>query len=102
MDKSLRTKTKEDIYKIVNATMALSKTKTGALVVVERDIILKDIVETGIMLDAEVSVQLLMNIFSKTTPLHDGAVIISGNKIKAAACMLPLSNDKAISKGLRN
>jgi len=84
----------------VIAATELAKTKTGALIVLERDIELKDIVDTGIVIDGEISPQLLVNIFNPKTPLHDGAVIISGNKIKAAACMLPLSNDKRISKGL--
>lgn len=56
--------------------------------------------DTGILVDGEISPQLLVNIFNPKTPLHDGAVIISENKIKAAACLLPLSNDKSISKGL--
>ena len=70
------------------------------MIVIERDIKLQDIADTGIIMDAEISPQLLVNIFNPKTPLHDGAVIISENKIKAAACLLPLSNDKNISKGL--
>ena len=100
IDKDIESKTKENIYKIVIAATELAKEKTGALIVIERDIKLKDIVDTGIAIDGEVSPQLLVNIFNTKTPLHDGAVIISENKIKAAACMLPLSNDKRISKGL--
>lgn len=100
MDKDIETKTKENIYKIIIAVAELAKTKTGALVVIERDIKLKNIIDTGVIIDAEISPQLLVNIFNPTTPLHDGAVIISENKIKAAACILPLSNDKRISKGL--
>lgn len=61
---------------------------------------LKDIIDTGVLIDAEVSPQLLTNIFSPKTPLHDGAVIISENKVMAAACMLPLSNEKHVSKKL--
>lgn len=61
---------------------------------------MQDIADTGILINGEISPQLLVNIFNPKTPLHDGAVIISENKIKAAACMLPLSNDKGISKGL--
>lgn len=82
------------------AATELAKSKTGALIVIERDIKLQDIAETGIIIDAEISPQLLVNIFNPKTPLHDGAVIISENKIKSAACLLPLSNDKNISKGL--
>jgi len=100
IDKDIAAKTKENIYKIVIAVMELAKAKTGALIVIERDIKLKDIVSGGVLLDAAISPQLLVNIFKAKTPLHDGAVVISENKIMAAACMLPLSNDKGISKGL--
>lgn len=100
IDKDIETKTKENIYKIVIATTELSKNKTGALIVIERDIKLKDIVDTGVLLNADISPQLLVNIFKPMTPLHDGAVIVSENRIMAAACMLPLANDKDISKGL--
>lgn len=100
IDKDIATKTKENIYKIIIAATELSKTKTGALIVIERDIKLKDIMDTGIPIDSEISPQLLVNIFTPKTPLHDGAVVISENRIKAAACMLPLSNDKHVSKRL--
>ena len=100
IDKDIATKTKESIYKIVIAVQELAKNKTGALIVLERDIKLRDIIDTGVILDAEISPQLLVNIFKPRTPLHDGAVIISENKIMSAACMLPLSDDKNISKGL--
>ena len=98
IDKDIETKTKENIYKVVIAAIEMSKTKTGALMVLERDIKLKDIMDTGVPIDSEISPQLLVNIFTPKTPLHDGAVVISENKIKAAACMLPLSNDKSVSK----
>lgn len=98
IDKDIETKTKENIYKVVFAAMEMSKTKTGALIVLERDIKLKDIMDTGVSIDSEISPQLLVNIFTPKTPLHDGAVVISENRIKAAACMLPLSNDKTVSK----
>lgn len=100
IDKDIVTRTKEDIYKIVIAATELAKAKKGALIVIERDIEIKDIIATGIKIDAEVSPQLLVNIFEPNTPLHDGAVVIGNNKIQAAACMLPLSNDKNISKAL--
>lgn len=100
IDKNLETRTKEDIYKVVIAATELSKTKTGALIVLERDIKIQDIISTGIPMDAEVSPQLLVNIFEPKTPLHDGAVVISGNKIAASACVLPLADDKDISKEL--
>ena len=100
IDKNIETKTKEDIYKVVIAATELSKTKTGALIVLERDIKIQDIIATGIPMGAEVSPQLLVNIFEPKTPLHDGAVVISGNKIAASACVLPLADDKDISKEL--
>ena len=100
LDKDLATKTKEDIYKIVIASEELAKEKTGALIVIERDIQIKDIIATGVSMESEISPQLLVNIFVPKTPLHDGAVIISGNKIAAAACMLPLAGDNDIAKEL--
>lgn len=99
-DKDLATKTKENIYKIVIAATELAKTKTGGLIVLERDIQINDIADTGVRIDSEVSPQLLVNLFTPNTPLHDGAVIISNNKIIAAACILPLANDKDIAKEL--
>lgn len=99
-DKDIITKTKEDIYKVVIAVYELAQKRTGALIVIERDIQIKDIIATGIPMDAEVSPQLLVNIFVPNTPLHDGAVIISNNKIAAAACMLPLASDQDIAKEL--
>ena len=90
-DKDIITKTKEDIYKVVIAVYELAQKRTGALIVIERDIQIKDIIATGIPLDSEVSPQLLVNIFVPNTPLHDGAVVISNNRIAAAACMLPLA-----------
>lgn len=100
IDKSLRDKTKEDIYKVVIAAEEMAKSKTGALIIFERDIKIQDIIETGIKLDAEISPQVLVNIFVPKTPLHDGAVVISNNKITAAACILPLADDKDIAREL--
>ena len=100
IEKDIITKTKEDIYKIVIAATELSNQKKGALIVIERDIEIKDIIATGVIVDAEVSPQLLVNIFEPNTPLHDGAVIIGNNKIEAAACMLPLSQATNISTAL--
>lgn len=80
--------------------MELAKTKTGALIVIERDIKIKDIIDTGILMNSEITPQLLVNIFTPNTPLHDGAVVISENKLMASACMLPLAQDNNISKGL--
>ena len=99
-DKDIVTRTKEDIYKVVIAVFELAKSHTGALIVMERDIKLNDIIATGIPMNSEVSPQLLVNIFVPNTPLHDGAVVISENKICAAACMLPLASDQDIAKEL--
>lgn len=98
IEKDIEIKTKEDIYKIVIAVNELAKNKTGALIVLERDIKIQDIIDTGVTINSDVSPQLLVNIFVPNTPLHDGAVIISGNRIMAAACILPLASDKDISK----
>ena len=100
IEKDLVTKTKEDIYKVVIAATELAKTKTGALIVIERDIKIKDIISTGVEINGDVSPQLLVNIFVQNTPLHDGAVVISDNKLAAAACMLPLASDSDIAKEL--
>lgn len=100
LEKNIETKTKEDIYKIVIAAKEMSNTKTGGLIVLERDIQLNDVMDIGVRLDADVSPQLIVNLFVPKTPLHDGAIIISKNKIAAAACILPLSDDKEITKGL--
>ena len=98
IDKDLETKTKEDVYKVVIATTELAKTKTGGLIVIERDIKINDIIDSGVKIDSEVSPQLIVNLFTPNTPLHDGAVIVSNNKIAAAACILPLAADKDIAK----
>ena len=100
IDKDKETKTKEDIYKIVIAAKELASHKTGGLIVIERDIKIGDIAETGVEINGEVSPQLLVNLFVPNTPLHDGAVVISNNRIIAAACILPLANDKEIAKEL--
>lgn len=98
IDKDLETKTREDVYKIVIAATELAKTKIGGLIVIERDIKINDIVDSGVKIDSEVSPQLIVNLFTPNTPLHDGAVIVSNNKIAAAACILPLADDKDIAK----
>ena len=100
LDKDIEAKMKENIYKISIAASELAKQKNGALIVIERDIKIKDIINTGILLNSEISPQLLVNIFVPKTPLHDGAVVISENKIAAASCMLPLADDKDIAKEL--
>lgn len=97
-DKDLETKTKEDIYKVVIAATELAKLKIGGLIVIERDIQISDVIDNGVRINAEVSPQLIVNLFTPNTPLHDGAVIISKNQIVSAACILPLANDKDIAK----
>ena len=100
MDKDLNAKKKENVYKIAIAAVELAKNKKGALIVIERDIKIQDIISTGIIMNSEISPQLLVNIFEPNTPLHDGAVVISDNKIAAASCMLPLADDKDIAREL--
>ena len=74
--------------------------KTGALIVIEQDIILEEYVKTGIPVDGIVTSQLLINIFEHNTPLHDGAVIVRGNRVVAATCYLPLTDNVNLSKAL--
>lgn len=90
----------ESIEAIVSASGELSKTKTGALMVVEHEIRLADIARTGTYIDARITPELLENIFFKNSPLHDGAVIIRGNRIYAAGCYLPLSTNMSIGREL--
>lgn len=85
---------------IADACYEMGKVKTGALIVVERDIMLTEYEHTGIALDALVSEQVLVNIFEHNTPLHDGAVIVRGNRIVAATCYLPLTENMGLSKQL--
>ena len=100
INEDLNAKIKESIYKISIAAVELAKVKKGALIVIEREIKIQDIISTGIIMNSEISPQLLVNIFEPKTPLHDGAVVISDNKIAAASCMLPLSDDKDIAREL--
>lgn len=88
------------LQSVLNASVAMGKVKTGALIVIERKQKLDDYAATGILLDAEISTQLLVNIFEHNTPLHDGAVILRGDRILAATCYLPLSDNRALSKEL--
>lgn len=90
----------ESIEGIAKACMHMAKFKTGALIVIEQDTKLGDVERTGIKIDAVISSQLLINIFEKNTPLHDGAVIIKNNRVAAATCFLPLSDSMEISKDL--
>ena len=90
----------KDIDEIIYATFELSKTKTGALVVIQRDTPLEEYESTGIEIDAKISSQLMINMFEHNTPLHDGAAIVKGNRITAATCYLPLSDNNKLSKDL--
>lgn len=88
------------VNEIVKATFEMAKVKTGALMVIEKNDTLKEIERTGIEINGLVSSQLLINIFEHNTPLHDGAVVIRGNRVTAATCYLPLSDNMTISKDL--
>lgn len=92
--------TEKTVNEISRAAFELGKTRTGALMVIEREISLAEFERTGIELDALLTSQMLINIFEHNTPLHDGAVIIRGNRITAATCYLPLSDSTVISKDL--
>jgi len=91
---------KEVFDEIVDAVASLSRQKIGALIVIERETGLNEVVETGTMIQGKVSSDLLINIFIPNTPLHDGAVIIKDDTIKAAACFLPLTDNASLSKDL--
>jgi len=95
---------KEMIMPIVMASMNMSKGKVGALIVIERSVPLDEIVQTGDLIDATINQRLIENIFFKNSPLHDGAMVVSKKRIKAAGCILPVSHDLDIPKelGLRH
>lgn len=88
------------IEEVVNAVSKLSRDRIGALIVLERETGINDIIETGVAIDSKISSSLLINIFIPNTPLHDGAVVIRKNRIMAAGCILPLSENHTISKEL--
>lgn len=90
----------KSINELVRATVDLAKTKTGALIILEKDIHLAEYERTGINIDSTISSQLLINIFEHNTPLHDGAVILRDDRIVAATCYLPLSDNLGLSKEL--
>lgn len=90
----------KSLDEIVKAAIALSNRKIGALIAIERDTSLKDFVEIGTPLDGKVSKELLLSIFHPTSPIHDGAVVIKGNRIVAAGCFLPITMNTDISKAL--
>ena len=88
------------INELVKACFEMGKARTGALIVLEQAVSLQEYERTGISIDSLVSSQLILNIFEKNTPLHDGAVIMSGNRIRSATCYLPLSDNMTLSKAL--
>lgn len=89
-----------DIMPIVMACMSMGKQKVGALIVIEREVPLKEVIESGEIIDANISQRLIENIFFKNSPLHDGAMVISRKRIKAAGCILPVAHDVDIPKAL--
>ncbi len=88
------------LNEIIRATFELARSKTGALIVLEEETTLGDYEKTGIFLDSIISSELLINIFEHNTPLHDGAVLLRGNRVVAATCYLPLSDNMQLSKDL--
>lgn len=88
------------VIPIVYACMSMAKSKTGALIVIEQDVSLENYEKTGDMIDAEINSRLIENIFFKNSPLHDGALIIAGGRIKAAGCILPVSHDTDVPRSL--
>ena len=88
------------LNEIISASFEMGRAKTGALIVIEVDSPLEEYERTGITVDGLVSSQLLVNIFEHNTPLHDGAVIIRGNRVQSATCYLPLSDNRSLSKDL--
>ena len=94
------TMSKDSASQLSKAVFQMAKVKTGALIVIEQSESLEDYVKTGIIINGEISTGLIINIFEKNTPLHDGAVIIRANTIVAATCYLPLSESMNISKDL--
>ena len=92
--------TDRTIQELVRACFEMGKARTGALIVLGQSVSLKEYERTGISIDSVVSSQLLLNIFEKNTPLHDGAVILTGNRLRSATCYLPLSDNMNLSKAL--
>jgi diadenylate cyclase len=93
-------RTEEILDEILLATTTLSSRKIGAILVLEREMGLKSYIETGIALDAQITYDLLINVFTPGTPLHDGALIVQGNRVAAAACFLPLTVNPELSRTL--
>ena len=91
---------KRMVLEMVEAIDNMSSSRTGALIVIEGEITLNDIVETGTIIDAAVSTEMIGNIFYEGAPLHDGALIVRGDRLYAAGCVLPLTQNKQLSKEL--
>lgn len=91
---------KHMVVEIVRAIDTMSTSKTGALIVIEREITLNDIVETGTVIDASISAEMIGNIFYEGAPLHDGALIVRADRLYAAGCVLPLTQNKTLNKEL--
>lgn len=89
-----------EIMPIVYACMAMSKTKTGALIVIQQNMPLESIARSGDIIDAAINTRLIENIFFKNSPLHDGAMIIANHRIVAAGCILPVSHDSGVPRSL--
>ena len=90
----------KSLEEIIRATIALANRKIGALIAIERETSLKDFVEIGTTLDAKVTKELLLSIFHPTSPIHDGAVVIRGNRVVAAGCFLPITSSPELSKSM--
>ncbi len=88
------------INELVKAVTVLSQSRIGALIVLEKETGLNDYIETGIQLDCLVSSEFLINVFIPNTPLHDGAIVLRGNRVMAAGCLLPLTEDRSLNKEL--
>ena len=95
-----KNKAVETVDALVSAIDDFSATRTGALIAIERETMLNDIIETGVVVDAEISIRLLGNLFYEGSPLHDGGVIIRGARIHAASCVFPLPEKKNIGRNL--
>ena len=91
---------KRMVTEMVNSVETMSASRTGALMVIEKEITLNDIVETGTVIDARISAEMIGNVFYEGAPLHDGAMIIRGSRLYAAGCVLPLTQNKELSKEL--
>ena len=101
--KSSRDEAKQWVMPVVYACMSMAKSKTGALIVIQRQVPLDDYEHTGDVINAKINTRLIENIFFKNSPLHDGALIIADNQIKSAGCILPVSHDTSLPRylGLR-